>query len=452
MAKLPCCYAVYISPVISVLFGWYSQFLLVLILYFVRCNTATFPDIMLPNEVEAANVYKIIDGDDRFYVTSPGYPNNYPDNTQAAYWLRGNGRPVMLDVKNFELEAPDSHLVCRKDYLVIWDLLYPHLVLKVACGNALFQFKSYSDSVLLLFNSDSAQNFKGFNLSVSRASDCGENELVCPSSRLGGPLKCVDPEHICDGVFDCADQEDEICTVNCGLPSPPPVIIATTPVMGSKNRIVGGIDAAQNAWPWQVDVSINNATCGGSLLAPRWVITAGHCCKEYGVEFPLESYVVRVGYTGCQNKEDGQTVTLADKVVHPNFAEGSAGANYDYCILFLGEEVQLSPQVQPICLPRPGLVANPGEVCTATGCGSTAQWTGQGAHSVELPKQLQVVNLTIVNGSQCTKNYDTISPQMLCAGIPNKDACQGDSGGPLVCQSDLSNPQQYFLQGITSYG
>ncbi|XP_055336037.1 ovochymase-2-like [Paramacrobiotus metropolitanus] len=440
------------SAVMWVLPCCQNQFLLPLVLHFVRLNKATFTDIPLPTEVEAANVYKILDRDDRFFVKSPRYPDNYPDNTQTAYWLQGNGRPITLDAKDFQLEAPDSQLGCRNDYLVIWDLLYPNLILKVACGNALFSFKSYSDSVMMLFYSDSAQNFKGFNFSVSRTLDCGENELVCPSSRLGGPLKCIDPEHVCDGVFDCADQEDEICTVQCGLPSPAPVTKANTPAMGSKNRIVGGTDAVPNAWPWQVDVSINNATCGGSLLAPRWVITAGHCCKEYGVEFPLESYVLRVGYTSCQNKEDGQTVTLADKVVHPNFTESSAGTNYDYCILFLNEEVQMSPQVQPICLPRPGIVANPGDLCTATGCGNTMQWTGQGAHSVDLPNQLQVVNLMIVNGSQCDKSYDTISPQMLCASMPNKDACQGDSGGPLVCQSDRSSPQQYFLQGITSYG
>ena len=46
-------------------------------------------------------------------------------------------------------------------------------------------------------------------------------------------------------------------------------------------RIVGGTDAQPGSWPWQVLLD-NTALqgplwCGGSIVAPYWVVTAAHC-------------------------------------------------------------------------------------------------------------------------------------------------------------------------------
>ena len=49
------------------------------------------------------------------------------------------------------------------------------------------------------------------------------------------------------------------------------------------DRIVGGVDAEPGEFPHQVALLIvdpgRNLQCGGSLITPGLVITAGHCCR-----------------------------------------------------------------------------------------------------------------------------------------------------------------------------
>ncbi|PNI29821.1 CELA3A isoform 3 [Pan troglodytes] len=51
------------------------------------------------------------------------------------------------------------------------------------------------------------------------------------------------------------------------------------------SRVVNGEDAVPYSWPWQVSLQYENSgsfyhTCGGSLIAPDWVVTAGHCISR----------------------------------------------------------------------------------------------------------------------------------------------------------------------------
>ena len=47
-------------------------------------------------------------------------------------------------------------------------------------------------------------------------------------------------------------------------------------------HIVGGTAAAKNSWPWQEMLRYTSSGfpfCGGSLIAPQWVVSYAHCGK-----------------------------------------------------------------------------------------------------------------------------------------------------------------------------
>jgi secreted trypsin-like serine protease len=46
----------------------------------------------------------------------------------------------------------------------------------------------------------------------------------------------------------------------------------------NSQRIIGGVEATPNSWPWQVALAFTNYYfCSGSLINNQWVLTAGHC-------------------------------------------------------------------------------------------------------------------------------------------------------------------------------
>ncbi|XP_062888182.1 uncharacterized protein LOC134337256 isoform X4 [Mobula hypostoma] len=255
--------------------------------------------------------------------------------------------------------------------------------------------------------------------------NCTHGNYICNNGQC---LTKINPE--CDNVIDCLDQSDEM-ECSCGAPQ-------------LSNRIVGGADATEGEWPWQVSLRLINwgHWCGATLVADTWLISAAHCFVRN--PNPL-SWEADLG-TIYRDSQHATTVrrNITRIVSHPLFDRISA--DYDVAVLELSSPVSFSRSIQPVCLPSPVHIFPTGKNCSITGWGTLRE------RSDYLPIILQEARVPIFNMSECVKlNRYRVTPRMLCAGFSagGVDSCKGDSGGPLVCEE---SPGKWFLAGIVSWG
>ena len=230
------------------------------------------------------------------------------------------------------------------------------------------------------------------------------------------------------------------------------------PVSPASPEIVGGQPADPGEYPWQALLHFDGQLmCGGSLIAPRWVLTAAHCVTSTTISpgiltyLPVSDFQVTLGEHNRLVQEGSEQVrTVIQVVVHPSyFGSGPYGKDNDIALLKLEKPATINSRVHTIgLLESPvdnALVADNAPV-TVTGWGDT---TEGGA----LATVLQEVGVVVAPQNLCASFYapSPITANMLCAGsaVGGKDSCQGDSGGPLVASS---SPGVWKQAGIVSFG
>ena len=204
--------------------------------------------------------------------------------------------------------------------------------------------------------------------------------------------------------------------------------ILAVPVCGMvPSRIIGGSAVTPYSLPWHVGLVASGSDipfCGGTLIGPNHVLTAGHCIMGRQIE-------VIVGEHELYNKEDETRHEVCSKILHPNFNKETS-LNYDFAILRLKTPVKLGPRAVPACLPGSNLEANAlvGKNVVASGWGRLSEGGNQSSilHSASLP---------VITPNQCKEAYGStsVTDAMICAGNLNYggvDACEGDSGGEFM--------------------
>uniref|UniRef100_A0A673I006 Tryptase-like n=1 Tax=Sinocyclocheilus rhinocerous TaxID=307959 RepID=A0A673I006_9TELE len=210
-------------------------------------------------------------------------------------------------------------------------------------------------------------------------------------------------------------------------------------------RIVGGVDASEGSWPWQVSLHSSNFGghfCGGSLINSEWVLTAAHCLPDVSAS-SLRVYLGRRTQQGVNANEISRNVTTI--IVHTSYDRNTN--NNDIALLRLSSAVTFNNYIRPVCLAAQNSVFPSGTSSWITGWGDV-----QSGVSLPDPGILQETMVPVVDNDQCNTllGSGSVTSNMMCAGLMEggKDTCQGDSGGPMVSKQC----SVWVQSGITSWG
>ncbi|EQC40374.1 hypothetical protein SDRG_02273 [Saprolegnia diclina VS20] len=217
-------------------------------------------------------------------------------------------------------------------------------------------------------------------------------------------------------------------------PTPPrghgqPEIIGGSTVPRGDDLFMAGV--RKSSWGLSI--------CGAALIAPTYVLTAGHCVDD-SINY------VAVGTRYNIGGLDGERIRIKRKIMHPEYVELFDTPFNDWAIL----ELETPSTIKPI---RVSFDDSPvGTVGTVRGWGRIMNGV-LGPPSLVL-KQVDVkiwdndkCNAAIQAASKGT--YPHIRSSNVCAGgVQGEDVCQGDSGGPLT----ITQNGEDVVVGVVSWG
>jgi len=230
----------------------------------------------------------------------------------------------------------------------------------------------------------------------------------------------------------------------------PGVDIPAHPVLfepGFGSFIVGGTEANVGEFPHQLSQErlggVWSHSCGSSLLASTFTLTAAHCVDGASVS------ILRViaGLHDRSQTAGAVYANVASYAMHPGYNQGLETFNNDIAIITTATPITEVGWIRYATLPAAdNNNQHVGETCVISGWGRTSA-------SDVLPNVLQKASIQVISTDECNTRMAPVSgarvgPGQICLYTANIGSCNGDSGGPLHCQDG----QETIVSGVTSWG
>jgi secreted trypsin-like serine protease len=216
--------------------------------------------------------------------------------------------------------------------------------------------------------------------------------------------------------------------------------------------VVKGTSASIATFPWLAHISYEGSAegfeCTGTVVAPRLVMTAGHCAvAESGRVLTPSGFRVATGLADLKQLTPGHVSAVTQVLVYPGY-EPSKNL-HDAALLVLAA---------PVAAPAISLAtADDGALISGGTPISIAGWGLTSGTSTKAPTVLRAATTVIQDSAYCRQKARKVTPfydveSQLCAiAAPKFEAgpCHGDSGGPGIAVRSNGVPVQV---GIISMG